>query len=211
MSLVFLKNESNGVGNDNHQLPYDWTNHFASSMVLPPNSQVAFVSATMQRKENVVISNPDDIIYQQIGIPALNKVMPIYLTEQITDDWTSVVNELIYNINNWGGQANFMTDKLVSPYTNGWAGAYSAITDKITLKCKQRLQPLDFGVQFNPMRDEATGITWGGINELGCNFRSSPNGITFWNAGVPNNVPINLGLATSVGSYSRRSSNWYFK
>ena len=200
MSLVFLKNESNAVGGDNHQKPYDWTNHFASSMVLPPNSQVAFVSATMQRKENVEISAPNNVLYQQIGISALNKVMPIYLTEAIEPNWNSTILELIYNINNWGGQSDFMTDELTSPYVNGWSGAYSSLTDKITLKCKQRLQPSNFGVQFNPMRDPATGIGWSGINELGCNFRGSPNGITFWNAGVPNSIPVNPAIATSIGS-----------
>jgi len=199
MSLVFLKNESNSVGGDSHQKPYDWTNHFASSMVLPPNSQVAFVSATMQRKENVEIAEPNNVLYQQIGIPALNKVMPIYLNEQISDDWSNVVSELIFNMNRWGGQADFMSDKLVSPYTNGWSGAYSSTTDKITIKQKQRLQPADYGVQFNCMRSIATGSVWGDMNELGVNFRSSPDGILFWNAGIPNEVPVNPGIPTSIG------------
>lgn len=199
MSLVFLKNESNSVGNDNHQKPYDWTNHFASSMILPPNSQVAFVSATMQRKENVDISEPNNILYLQIGIPGLNKVMPIYLEDQVQPDWVNVLAELVFNLNNYGGQSDFMSDELISPYDRGWSGAYSVATDKITLKCKQRLQPADYGTQFNPMRNIATGYSWGGIDELGAIFRQSPNLVVNYNAGIPSEVPVNPGIATSIG------------
>ncbi len=168
-------------------------------MVLPPNSQVAFISATMQRKENVEIGEPNNVIYQQIGIPALNKVMPIYLEDQVQSDWTNVLSEMIFNMNNWGGQADFMTDELVSPYNRGWTGAYSTTTDLITIKQRQRLSPPDFGVQFNPMRAEATGFAWGGINELGVSFRQSPNLVVQYNGGIPSELPVNLGVATSCG------------
>ena len=91
MSLVFLKNETtanNGL-NDTHLLPYDWTNHFASPFILPPNSQVAFVSATMNRSETASVVEPNNKYWLQIGIPGLNRPMPMYVPAGI-DDWDTI-------------------------------------------------------------------------------------------------------------------------
>ena len=100
MSLVFLKNETtaNDGLNDTHLLPYDWTNHFASPFILPPNSQVAFVSATMNRADTAQIEKPNNKYWLQIGIPGLNRAVPQYLTAG-NDDWNDILNEMSLYLN----------------------------------------------------------------------------------------------------------------
>ena len=203
MSLVFLKNSTNASdgNNDGHLKPYDWTNYFASTMILPPNAQVAFVSATMSRKKNVVIEEPNNVLYLQYGIPSLNRTMPIYLEQQTQEDYDSIMSELTFNLNKYSGQSDFMTDELIPTYTRGWSAKYSSVTDKITIKQAQRLQPTNFGVKFNNGRDIVPGgAAWGGIDSLGLTQRTAPNGVAFYNMGVPPLPPVNVAVETSVGS-----------
>ena len=201
MSLVFLKNETtanNGL-NDTHLLPYDWTNHFASPFILPPNSQVAFVSATMNRLATAQIEEPNNKYWLQIGIPSLNRAVPQFLTTG-NDDWNDILNELALYLNYYAGQTEFMSDTIQSPYLNGWAANINIPTQKITLKCKQRLQPNLYGLQLNTSRNPTAGIVWNERNELGATFRNAPDGICFFNPIVPDNLGVNPAVRTSCGS-----------
>jgi hypothetical protein len=55
MSLVFLKNDTtqNDFDANQHMKPYDWLNNFDTPLILPPDSQVAYISSTMERDKVV--------------------------------------------------------------------------------------------------------------------------------------------------------------
>ena len=153
----------------------------------------------MNRLATAGIENPSNKYWLQIGIPALNRAVPQFLTTG-NEDWSDILNEMSLFLNYYGGQTEFMTDQIQSPYVNGWSANIDAITQKITMKCIQRLQPNLYGLQLNTSRNPTLGIAWTERDELGASFRTAPDGICFWNAGVPDNGGANPAVRTSCGS-----------
>lgn len=170
MSLVFLKNDTNNasVGANDHLKPYNWANYFDTPLVLPPDSQVAYISSTMSRDEVIDLPEPDNVLWLQTGNEQMNIPMPlIFDTTQGAETWTQVLNQISQNI--YTGQTDFMYDGL----SGGLEATYNSATKKVNIKLTQRLQPAVQGIWAN--RGQAIA-TWGGKNQTGGSGASGANG-----------------------------------
>ena len=173
MSLVFLKNDTNNVnvGANDHLKPYDWANYFDTPLVLPPDSQVAYISSTMQREEVIDLPAPENVLWLQTGNSQLNLPMPIIFdTTQGAETWSQVTNQITANA--YTGQTDFMWDG----QSGGLKSTYNATTKKIDITLNQRLQPPVQGVWAN--RGQALTGSWGGLNQTGGGGASGTNGGT---------------------------------
>ena len=169
MSLVFLKNDTNNVnvGANDHLKPYDWANYFDTPLVLPPDSQVAYISSTMQRDSVIEFNDPENVLWLQTGNSQMNLPMPIRIdTTQGAETWEQIVNQI--TANPYTGQTDFMWDGL----SGGLTASYNSASNKIDIQLEQRLQPAVQGVWAN--RAQALGV-WGGLNQTGMGVASGIN------------------------------------
>tara|TARA_R110002050_G_scaffold111342_2_gene224808 strand:+ start:244 stop:2607 length:2364 start_codon:yes stop_codon:yes gene_type:complete len=216
MSLVFLKNDTNNnrVSANDHLKPYNWANYFDSPLVLPPDSQVAYISSTMSRDEVIDLPEPDNVLWLQTGNAQMNIPMPIIFdTTQGAETWTQVLNQVTANA--YTGQTDFMYDGL----SGGLEATYNATTKKINIKLTQRLQPAVQGLWAN--RGQALNAPlWTGKNETGGGGSSGENsGIlttnispglntTLWDIGWTS-MDLNPGTGLPVGNPSEYTNGTY--
>tara|TARA_R110000737_G_scaffold11931_4_gene27876 strand:+ start:1001 stop:3445 length:2445 start_codon:yes stop_codon:yes gene_type:complete len=163
MSLIFLKNDTNSTfstAND-HMKPYDWANNFDTPLVLPVDSQVAYISSTMSRDKVINFTAPQDNLFVQVGPGQLNIPMPLPLTTApgSTDTWSDVANRM--TAFNGLGNSDFMFDGK----TGGFTGVYDATTKKFSASLAQRLQPDVQEVWAN--RGDLQVSVWDGKNDTG--------------------------------------------
>ena len=164
MSLVFLKNDTNQSDFDanQHMKPYDWLNNFDTPLILPPDSQVAYISSTMERDKVVNFEGDDANIWIQIGDPQLSIPMPLQLNTDNTSAGTSTWTDIAAKFGGYNclGNADFMSDGL----TGGMTGSYNISTKKLDATLQQRLQPLLDGVFVN-RGNGSLPSTWSGLNQ----------------------------------------------
>ena len=173
MSLVFLKNDTNNinVAANDHMKPYDWANYFDTPLVLPPDSQVAYISSTMTRDKVIDFPAPQNVLWMQTGNEQLNIPMPIILdTTQGAETWGEVMSQI--TANKFTGNTDFMYDGL----SGGLTATFDDATQKIKIQMTQRLQPPVQDVWAN--RGQAISAAWGGLNDTGMGAASGSNGGT---------------------------------
>lgn len=202
MSLVFLKNDTNNpnVGANDHMKPYDWENNFSTPLVLPVDSQVAYISSTMMRDKVIDLTDPVGNFWMQIGTGQLSIPMPVNLNTSpgTTDSWANVADRLTAASAELGN-TDFMPDGTggLNP-AGGFIASYNQSTKKLNCQLKQRLQPQIQEVYAN-VGDSIGGVAaWtaaGGKNEQGLvlqNGTQAGNGIaanifggntTLWDVG----------------------------
>ena len=159
MSLVFLKNATNN-GGDEHMQPYSWSNNFDTPLVLPPDSQVAYISSTMQREKTIILTDEDHLWFQ-IGNEQLNIPMPMFFTSPggVQETWGDVANRV--KGNEYVGISDYMYDG----QTGGYNATYNGATDQFQISISQRLQPTLKFVWANIGSN--LPATWGGFNQTG--------------------------------------------
>ena len=193
MSLVFLKNDTNNpnLGANDHMKPYDWENNFSTPLVLPIDSQVAYISSTMQRDKVIDLQDPVGNFWMQIGTGQLSIPMPVNLNSSpgSTDTWSNVAARLTAASKELGN-TDFMPDGTggLNP-AGGFVASYNQATKKLNCQLKQRLQPLVQGIYANMGDDAGNNAAWigaGGISEQGL---SVENGINAGNAIAANILP----------------------
>ena len=217
MSLVFLKNDTNNasVNANNHLKPWNWANYFDTPLVLPPDSQVAYISSTMSRDNVIDFPAPNNVLWLQTGNQQMNLPMPIRLdTSQGAETWDAVTNQITNNAY-VGGTTDFMYDGL----TGGLNATYNAATKKINIDLTQRLQPAVQGVWAN--RGGVLPASWTGLNDTGLAAAAGQNaglpsnniiaggGATLWDCGwfinslggggLPINIPVEYGNRNFTG------------
>ena len=184
MSLVFLKNDTNNAtpGANDHMKPYAWSNYFDTPLVLPPDSQVAYISSTMSRNQVIDFPAPNNVFWLQTGESQMNLPFPIILDTTTSTTWEDVTNQITANA--FTGQTDYMYDGL----TGGLKSTYNPTTKKIDIKLTQRLQPAVQGVWAN--RGGVLPAAWSGLNQTGLGAAASLNG------GIPTNFLLNGGATT---------------
>ena len=173
MSLVFLKNDTNNanIAANDHLKPYDWANYFDTPLVLPPDSQVAYISSTMQRDKVIAFDDPQNVLWIQFGNSQMNIPMPIRIdTTQGAETWNQIVNQITANA--YLGNTDYMFDGL----SGGLVATYNATTKKISIESRQRLQPPVQDIWAN--RGQALAGVWAGLNQTGMGAASGSNGGT---------------------------------
>ena len=192
MSLVFLKNSTNnGTANsDDHMKPYAWSNNFDTPLILPPDSQVAYISSTMQREKTIILTDADNLWFQ-IGNQQLNIPMPLFLTSPngLAETWSDVANRIIGN--EYIGKTDFMYDG----QSGGYIGTYTSLTDKLAITLNQRLQPTIQDVWAN--NGNTLSAAWSGLNQVGISVSNPPvnpngNNIVLSSLPLPGAPGLNL-------------------
>ena len=177
MSLVFLKSETNNpnVQANDHMKPYDWENNFSTPLVLPKDSQVAYISSTMSRDKVINLSDPVANFWMQIGLPQLSIPMPIQLNTSpgFSDTWTDVAARLTA-AQAYLGNTDFMNDGV----SGGFEATYSPSTQKLGCNLTQRLQPTIQDVWANRGDSIGSVAAWtaaSGKNEQGLVVENGSN------------------------------------
>ena len=165
MSLVFLKNATNN-GSDDHMKPYQWSNNFDTPLVLPPDSQVAYISSTMGREKTIILTDEDHLWFQ-IGNQQLNIPMPMYFTSPgaTQETWDEVAARVK------GNEYVGITDYMYDGQTGGYGATYNGATDQFQINVSQRLQPVVQDVWANT--GGSLPASWSGLNQTGV-FPSDP-------------------------------------
>tara|TARA_R110002020_G_scaffold181364_2_gene376196 strand:- start:4777 stop:7239 length:2463 start_codon:yes stop_codon:yes gene_type:complete len=193
MSLVFLKNDTNSanVAANDHMKPYDWENNFSTPLVLPVDSQVAYISSTMQRDKVIDLQDPVSNFWLQVGTGQLSIPMPINLNSASgsTDTWELIAARLTGQ-SSVIGNTDFMPDGTGGgTASGGFVGSYNSATRKFNCTLKQRLQPVIQEVYAN-RGDSVGGVAaWtaaGGKNEQGLIIQ---NGLAAGNGIAANTFP----------------------
>mgnify|MGYP003626957657 CR=1 FL=1 len=159
MSLVFLKN-STTAGSDGHMLPYSWSNNFDTPLVLPPDSQVAYISSTMGRQKTIILTDADHMWFQ-IGNTELNIPMPMYFTSpnEEQETWGEVAARV------QGNEYVGITDFMYDGQSGGYTATYNQPTDQFEISLEQRLQPVVQDVWAN--QSGSLSAAWSGLNQTG--------------------------------------------
>jgi len=145
MSLVFLKNDDQSrdtstAAQDQHLLPYRWSNYFTNPIKIKKNSQVAYIKSSFNVIDNGEVSA--STIYQLSGMPELNPTIPIHLPESSNENW----KQYLFNV-----------ARLLNQYSNN--DTYTNNTSAVSVYQGINQRQFDYGWNLLLREDDKVDIT----------------------------------------------------